>query len=121
MIKGVTSELILIQDQFGIIQNLQMSPIPQTNLLVVTFFGYSYSKTALEQQYYIHVFARHWYISRLRLRRHYRLLAYLFLQKPCRIKQKWIILGFKYDLNDPLVLLVHIKSKQDLEKQSFAK
>ena len=48
-------------------------------------------------------------------------VAYLFLQKPCRIKQKWIILGFKYDLNDPLVLLVHIKSKQDLEKQSFAK
>ena len=33
--------------QFGIVQNLQMSPIPQTSLLVGTFFAVSYSKTAL--------------------------------------------------------------------------
>ena len=37
---------MLIQDQFGIIQNLQ-SPIPQTSFLVGTFFAVSYSKTAL--------------------------------------------------------------------------
>ena len=35
---------MLIKDQFGIIQ---MSPIPQTNFLVGTFFGISYSKPAL--------------------------------------------------------------------------
>ena len=38
---------MLIQDQFGIIQNLQTSPIPQTSVLVGTFFAVSYSKTAL--------------------------------------------------------------------------
>ena len=31
------------------IQNLQMSPIPQTSFLVGTFFAASYSKTALER------------------------------------------------------------------------
>ena len=35
------------KDQFGIIQNLQMSPIPQTSFLVGTFFAISYSKTTL--------------------------------------------------------------------------
>ena len=35
------------KDQFGLVQNLQMSPIPQTNFLVGTFFAVSYSKTAL--------------------------------------------------------------------------
>ena len=35
------------QDQFGIIQNLQTSPIPQTSFLVGTIFAASYSKTAL--------------------------------------------------------------------------
>ena len=38
---------MLIQDQFGIIQNLQTFPIPQTSFLVGTFFAASYSKTAL--------------------------------------------------------------------------
>ena len=38
---------MLILDQFGIIQNLQMSPIPQTSFLVGIFFGVSYRKTAL--------------------------------------------------------------------------
>ena len=39
---------MLIQDQFGIIQNLQTSPISQTSSLVGTFFDVSYSKMALE-------------------------------------------------------------------------
>ena len=39
---------MLIQEQFGIIQNLQMSPIPQTSFLVGTFYATSYSKTALD-------------------------------------------------------------------------
>ena len=39
---------MLIQDQFGIIQNLQVSPISQTSFLVGTFFAVSYSKWALE-------------------------------------------------------------------------
>ena len=38
---------MLIKDQFGIIQNLQTSPIPQSSFLVGTFFAVSYSKTAL--------------------------------------------------------------------------
>ena len=38
---------MLIKDQFGIIQNLQTSPIPQTSFLVGTFFAASYSKMAL--------------------------------------------------------------------------
>ena len=38
---------MLIQDHFGIIQNLQTSPIPQTSFLAGTFFDVSYSKTAL--------------------------------------------------------------------------
>ena len=38
---------MLIQDQFGIIHNLQTSPISQTSFLVGTFFAGSYSKTAL--------------------------------------------------------------------------
>ena len=37
-------------DQFGIVQNLQTSPIPQTIFLVGTFFAISYSKKALEAQ-----------------------------------------------------------------------
>ena len=43
---------MLILDQFGIIQNLQMSPIPQTSFLVGTFFVASYSKTALDLEYF---------------------------------------------------------------------
>ena len=42
--------LLIIKDQFGIIQNLHMSPIPQTSFLVGTFFAASYSKTALTQK-----------------------------------------------------------------------
>ena len=38
---------MLIKDQFGINENLQTSPIPQTSFLVGTFFTTSYSKTAL--------------------------------------------------------------------------
>ena len=33
--------------QFGIIQNLQMSPIPQTIFLIGTFWAVSYNKPAL--------------------------------------------------------------------------
>ena len=39
---------MLVYDQFGIIQNLQMFPIAQTSFLVGTFFATSYSKTALD-------------------------------------------------------------------------
>ena len=39
---------MLIYHQFDIIQNLQMSPIPQTSFLVGNFFAISYSKPALE-------------------------------------------------------------------------
>ena len=35
-------------DQFGIIQNLQTSPIPQSSFLAWTFFAAFYSKIALE-------------------------------------------------------------------------
>ena len=38
---------MLIYDQFCVIQNVQMSPTPQTNFLVGTFFATSYSKAAL--------------------------------------------------------------------------
>jgi hypothetical protein len=38
---------MLIYDQFSIIQNRQMSPIPQTNLLVGTRFAAPDSKTTL--------------------------------------------------------------------------
>ena len=38
----------IIKDQSGIIQNLQMSPIPQISFLVGNFFAASYSKTALD-------------------------------------------------------------------------
>ena len=38
---------MLIYDQFSIIQNRQMSPIPQTNFLVGTRFAASDSKTTL--------------------------------------------------------------------------
>ena len=38
---------LIIKDQFCIIQNLHMSPIPQTSFLVGTFFAASCSKTAL--------------------------------------------------------------------------
>ena len=38
---------MLIYDQFGIIQNLQMFPNPQNSFLVGTFFAASYSKMAL--------------------------------------------------------------------------
>ena len=37
----------MIKDQFGIIQNLQTSPIPQNPFLDREFFASSYSKTAL--------------------------------------------------------------------------
>ena len=39
---------VIIKDQFGTIQNLYMSPIPQTSFLVGTFFAASYSKTAVD-------------------------------------------------------------------------
>ena len=45
----MSDPLLIIKDQFGIIQHLQMSPIPQTSFLVGTFFAVSYSKTALER------------------------------------------------------------------------
>ena len=38
---------MLSYEQFGIIQNLQMSPIVKTSFLVGTFFAVSYSKAAL--------------------------------------------------------------------------
>ena len=41
---------MLIEDQFGITQNLQMSPIPKTSFLVGTYFAVSYSKRALAYQ-----------------------------------------------------------------------
>ena len=41
---------MLIQNHFGIIQNLQTSPIPQTTSLVGTFFAASYNKMALGSQ-----------------------------------------------------------------------
>ena len=41
---------MLIYDQFGIIQNLQTLPTPQTSFLVGTFIAASYSKTALAWQ-----------------------------------------------------------------------
>ena len=40
---------VIIKDRFGIIQNLHLSSIPQTSLLVGTFFAASYSKTALHR------------------------------------------------------------------------
>ena len=42
------SDPLIIKDQFGIIQNLHMNPIPQTSFLFGTLFAASYSKTALE-------------------------------------------------------------------------
>ena len=39
--------LMFISDQFGIIQNLQTSLIPQTSFLSWIFFAASYSKIAL--------------------------------------------------------------------------
>ena len=54
------SDPLVIKDQFGIIQGLHMSPIPQTSFLVGTFFAASYSKTALVRAYclgtYIFIF-----------------------------------------------------------------
>ena len=41
---------MLIQDQFGSIQNLQTFPNPQTSFMVGTFFTASYHKTALEEK-----------------------------------------------------------------------
>ena len=38
---------LIINDQFGIIQNLHMFPIPQTSFWLGLFFAISYSKTAL--------------------------------------------------------------------------
>ena len=38
---------MLIQDQFGIIQNLQTFPIPQNQFLGGDFFDIFYGKTAL--------------------------------------------------------------------------
>ena len=38
---------MLIWDQFGIIENFQMSPIPKISLLIGTIFAVSYSKPAL--------------------------------------------------------------------------
>ena len=45
------------KDQFRIVQNLQMSPIPQTSFLVGAFFAVSYSKTALIILIYLYTFA----------------------------------------------------------------
>ena len=42
------SDPLIIKDQFGIIQNLHMFPIPQPSFLVGTLFAASYSKTALD-------------------------------------------------------------------------
>ena len=47
------------QDPFGIIQNLQMSPSPQTSFLVGTFFAAAYSKTALT---HLFLYFFHWQI-----------------------------------------------------------
>ena len=47
---------MLIQDQFGIIQNCLMSPIPQTSFLVRTFFSVSNSKLALLTKSHYHAF-----------------------------------------------------------------
>ena len=41
---------MLIYNQFGIIQNLQMSLIPKTNNWSVTFFAITYSKPALKSK-----------------------------------------------------------------------
>ena len=40
---------MLIYDQFGIIQILHISPIPQTSNWSSTFFAVSYSKPALDK------------------------------------------------------------------------
>ena len=45
---SMSDPLEIIYDQFGNIQNFQLSPIPQTSFLDGTFFAASYSKTALE-------------------------------------------------------------------------
>ena len=45
---------MLIKEQFGIIQKLQTSPIPQTSFLVGTFFAASYSKRVLEMLFNNH-------------------------------------------------------------------
>ena len=42
------SDPLIIKDQFGIIQNLHMFPIPQTSFLVGTLFAASYRKTAID-------------------------------------------------------------------------
>ena len=39
---------MLLFDQFGIIQNLQTSPIPQTSFLAGTFFATYCSKAAID-------------------------------------------------------------------------
>ena len=44
---------MLIQDQFGINQNLQTSPIPQTSFLPWTIFAASYSKIALKKEIFM--------------------------------------------------------------------
>ena len=43
---------MFILDHFGIIQNLQIFPIPQTSFLVGTFFAVSYSNPTLLQKYF---------------------------------------------------------------------
>ena len=48
-----------IQDQLGIIQNLQMSPIPQISFLVGTFFVNYYKKTALLIWFQTHSISAH--------------------------------------------------------------
>ena len=45
--KWLGRSLMLFQDQFGIIHNIQISPIPQTNFLIGTLFAVSYCKLAL--------------------------------------------------------------------------
>ena len=45
--KWLRGSLMLIYDQYAIIQNLSMSPTPQTCFLPWTFFAASYSKIAL--------------------------------------------------------------------------
>ena len=42
---------MLIYVQFGVIQNYQTFPIPQTSFLTGTFFANSYSKAALTTRY----------------------------------------------------------------------
>ena len=109
---------MLIQDQFGIIQNLPTSPIPQTSFLVRTFFAASYSKTALVNICSVYIMILLFRTPQLFLLSYMCWLVLLGLPGWCGLLcLVWQVQSYFPKLNQNLFVLRQVKSRNSIIKQ----